>query len=211
MTARSNFPIIYIVDDDQSVRESLALLLELRGYSVRAFADGASFLEQVEAPGHGCVLLDLRMPGIDGFQVQAELKARGVTMPLVILTAHGDVEAARTAFKRGAFDFLEKPVDRKHLQSVIESALLLEEEIDSKRAYREQLQARVAKLTPREQQVLRQVIDGRHNREIAANLKLSARTVEGYKARLMDKLQVDRLADLIRLWIDIDLPGEDSE
>lgn len=206
MTARPNLQTVHIVDDDPSVRESLSLLLELRGFAVRAYADGASFLDQVEAPGHGCVLLDLRMPGIDGLEVQQRLAARGVTMPIIILTAHGDVEAARAAFKAGAFDFLEKPVDRKQLRKVLEAALSLEKEIDSKRAYRAQLQARVARLTPRERDVLQLVIAGRHNREIATTLGLSARTVEGYKARLMDKLQVERLADLIRLSLDFDLP-----
>ncbi len=206
MTGRSNIQTIYIVDDDPSVRDALSLLLELRGYAVRAFADGAAFLDEVEAPGHGCVLLDLRMPGMDGLEVQQRLTARGITMPIIILTAHGDVEAARTAFKAGAFDFLEKPVDRKQLRKVLEAALSLGKEIDSKRAHREQLQARVAKLTPREREVLQLVIAGRHNREIAAGLGLSTRTVEGYKARLMEKLQVERLADLIRLSIDLDAP-----
>lgn len=202
MTARPHVQTVYVVDDDPSVRESLSLLLRLRGYAVQAFGDGAAFLSHVAPPGHGCVLLDLRMPGVAGLEVQQQLNARGVTMPVIILTAHGDVEAARSAFKAGAFDFLEKPVDRKQLRKVIESALALEDEIDAKRAHRDELRARIARLTPREREVLTLIVDGRHNREIAATLGISARTVEGYKARLMDKLQVERLADLIRVSLD---------
>ena len=197
---------IYVVDDDRGVRDSLTLLLSLRDYAVHAFADGTSFLAAVDAHSRGCVLLDLRMPDIDGLQVQKELVARDIAMPVIIMTAHGDVTAAREALLGGAFDFLEKPVEYTALRKTIDAALSREQESSARRAHVQSLRARVRKLTPRERQVLGRVIAGAHNREIAAQFGISARTVEVYKSRLMVKLQVDRLADLIRLSLDFDPP-----
>ncbi len=197
---------IYVVDDDRGVLDSLSLLLNLRGYAVHAFVDGTSFLAAVDVHSRGCVLLDLRMAGIDGLQVQKELAARGITMPIIIMTAHGDVTAAREALLGGAFDFLEKPVEYAVLRKTIDAALSREEESATKRARVESLRARIVRLTPRERQVLQRVIAGAHNREIAAQFGISSRTVEVYKARLMAKLQVDRLADLIRMSLDFDPP-----
>lgn len=208
MTASANQVSIYIVDDDRAVRDSLALLLGLRGYAVRAFADGESFLKEVDARARGCVLLDLRMPGIDGLQVQKELAVRGCAMPVIILTAHGDVNAARTALLAGAFDFLEKPVDDAVLRATLDAALAREQEASAKRVHIDSLRGRIAGLTPRELQVLKRVVAGDHNREIAAQFGISPRTVEVYKARLMDKLQVGRLPDLIRLSLELDLPPD---
>jgi RNA polymerase sigma factor (sigma-70 family) len=204
--ATTNQASIFVVDDDRGVRDSLTLLLGLRGYSIHAFADGESFLSAVDAHSRGCVLLDLRMPGIDGLQVQKELAARDITMPIIIMTAHGDVTAAREALMGGAFDFLEKPVEDAVLRKTLEAALARAQESAAKRAHVESLRSRIAKLTPRERQVLRRVIAGDHNREIATQFGISARTIEVYKARLMDKLQVERLPDLIRLSLDFDPP-----
>jgi FixJ family two-component response regulator len=179
-------PIIFIVDDDDAVRDSLTLLLGLRGYATRSFACGEDFLSAIDSRAGGCILLDLRLPGIDGLGVQAELAARDIRLPIIMLTAHGDVATARAALKSGAFDFLEKPIDDTALRTIIEAAL------------------------SRDREVLEFIVQGRHNREMAAALGISPRTIEVYKARLMDKLQVDRLPDLIRLALDLGLsPGHD--
>jgi RNA polymerase sigma factor (sigma-70 family) len=196
---------VFIVDDDAAVRDSLSLLLGLRGYKTRSFARGEDFLATMDPAARGCVLLDLRMPDVDGIAVQAVLAARGITLPVIILTAHGDVASARAALKGGAFDFLEKPIDDTLLLRTIDAALGRDASarIESERS--DALRRQVARLTPRERQVLAAVIDGRHNREIAAELGISPRTVEVYKARLMDKLQIDRLPELIRLALEFQL------
>ena len=198
-------PVVFVVDDDDAVRDSLALLLGLRGYATRSFARGEELLAAIDRGATGCILLDLRLPGIDGLAVQAELAAREIRLPIIILTAHGDAATARAALKAGAFDFLEKPIDDAVLRATIEAALARDHEARDRASHRAAWQDRLARLTPREREVLDLVIHGRHNREIAAALGISPRTVEVYKARVMDKLQVDRLPDLIRIALDFQL------
>ena len=192
-------PEVTIVDDDAGVRDSLALLLGLHGYAVRAYASGEALLDAVRDDWRGCLLIDLRMPGMDGLALQKALAERGVALPVIILTAHGDAANARAALKAGAFDFLEKPVDDTLLIEMIQAATRVEAETHAATTERAQVERRIQRLTPRERQVFDLVVAGRHNREIAAALTISPRTVEVYKARMMDKLQVDRLPDLIRL------------
>jgi len=192
-------PEVTIVDDDAGVRDSLALLLGLHGYAVRAYASGEALLDAVRDDWRGCLLIDLRMPGMDGLALQTELAARSISLPVIILTAHGDAGNARSALKAGAFDFLEKPVDDALLIEMIEAATRVEAETHAASTERAQVERRIQRLTPRERQVFDLVVAGRHNREIAAALTISPRTVEVYKARMMDKLQVERLPDLIRL------------
>jgi|KBSMisStaDraftv2_1062788.scaffolds.fasta_scaffold05145_5 RNA polymerase sigma factor (sigma-70 family) len=192
-------PEVTIVDDDAGVRDSLSLLLGLHGYAVRTYASGEALLEAVRDEWRGCLLIDLRMPGMDGLALQTALASRGVGLPVIILTAHGDAGNARAALKAGAFDFLEKPVDDALLIEMIEAATRIEAETHAATTERAQVERRMQRLTPRERQVFDLVVAGRHNREIAASLAISPRTVEVYKARMMDKLQVDRLPDLIRL------------
>ena len=205
MSSAPSGPIIFIVDDDDAVRDSLALLLGLRGYATRGFARGEEFLATIDRSASGCILLDLRLPGIDGLAVQTELAAREIPLPIIILTAHGDVATARAALKSGAFDFLEKPIDDAVLRATIESALARDHEVRDRASRQAAWQDRLARLTPREREVLDLVVHGRHNREIAAALGISPRTVEVYKARVMDKLQVDRLPDLIRIALDFEI------
>ena len=197
--------LVAIVDDDEAVRDSLALLLRLHGFDVQSFASGDDFVAWAGTQPVDCVLLDLRMHGMSGLDVQAALASRGLDYPVIVLTAHGDVATTRTALKAGAFDFIEKPFDDALLLRAIHAA----SETSEKRRAREVRDARfaqnLARLTPREREVLDHVLAGRHNREIAALLGISPRTVEFYKARLMDKLAVDRLPDLIRLALEIGL------
>jgi len=192
-------PIVYLVDDDPAVRKSLALWLGFRSLATRQFDDAESFLGSVAAASQGCAIVDVRLGGMDGLQLQTQLAARGVTLPLLFLTGHGDVPTARAALKAGAFDFLEKPVDNDRLVTLVGDALALDERHWQSRFQAEQLQARIGRLTPREREVMDHVVAGRQNREIAQEMTISARTVEVYKARLMDKLDVHRVADLVRL------------
>ena len=195
-------PIVYIVDDELAVRDSLELLLEVRGFVGRSFADGAAFLAAYPPGSPGCVLLDLRMPGMSGAEVQAEMMARGISLPVIVVTAHGDVSAARSAFKAGAVDFIEKPIESDALIAAIEAALARDAD-QRERADRVQTAAvKLELLTGREREVVELAVLGRHNREIAAELGISPRTVEVYKARAMEKLSIKRLPDLVRIVLD---------
>ncbi len=194
---------LYLVEDDAGVRDSLSQLLRLRGYRASAFESGEAFLAGLDAAlAHAIVLLDLRLPGMSGLEVQAALAARGLRWPVIMLTAHGDVASARNALKAGAFDFIEKPFDDAHMVATIARAAEDAQAVEARAAARRDVRRRLARLTAREREVLDLVAGGRHNREIAQALGLSPRTVEVYKARIMDKLDVERLADLIRLTID---------
>jgi RNA polymerase sigma factor (sigma-70 family) len=171
----------------------------LKGFRTRTFPGAEAFLAEYRPDWPGCLVLDLRMPGMSGLELQAELARRGAVLPVVIITAHGDVATTRAALKGGAVDFIEKPVDDEALVAAITAAL----DRDTRERERAQAAAgtaeRLARLTGREREVLALVAEGRHNREIAVALGISPRTVEVYKARMMEKLQVRRVPDLVRL------------
>lgn len=189
---------VYIVDDDQSVRDALGLMLSVRSYRTALFSDAASFLQGYRPDWRGCLLLDLRMPEMDGLSLQARLSEIGCDIPVIVITGHGDVESARAAFRSRAIDFLEKPLDHRRLIASIEEAFSRQTSSSVQRESHEQRTKLLATLTPREQEVMELVIAGRHNREIAASLRISARTVEVHKARIMHKLQVSSIPDLVR-------------
>lgn len=192
-------PAVYLVDDDAAVRDSLSLLLGLHGYQTRTFAAAEDFLAAWQPERNGCLLLDLKMPGMDGLELQARLNALGSRLPLVVITAHGDVAAARAALKAGALDFLEKPIDDVLLLELVSEVMARAREATVSAAQGADLYERMARLTPREREVMELAADGLNNREIAARLAISPRTVEVYKARMMEKMQVRRLSELIRL------------
>jgi RNA polymerase sigma factor (sigma-70 family) len=192
-------PTVFIVDDDAGVRDSLAMLLELKGFQTRKFAAAEDFLEEYRPEMPGCVVLDLRMPGMSGLELQAELARRGLRVPVIVVTAHGDVATTRTALKEGAVDFIEKPIDDEALLVAVEAALERDARDRAQASMASGISDRMARLTGREREVLTLVADGRHNREIAAELGISPRTVEVYKSRLMEKLQVRRVPELVRL------------
>jgi FixJ family two-component response regulator len=191
-------PTVYIVDDDAAVRDSTALLLSLKGFATRSFASGEEFLAALRDDARGIVLLDVRMSGMDGLAVNQALVERRCPMPVVIVTAHGDVATARAALKAGAFDFLEKPVEEQLLLETVRHALdskaLAGRDATDPEAQAEKLR----RLTPRELEVMRALARGQHNREIAEALGISPRTVEVYRARLMEKIGARTLADVIR-------------
>jgi FixJ family two-component response regulator len=192
-------PTVHIVDDDAAVRESLALLIGLRGLEVECFPDGPSFLAACDWSAPGCVLLDLRMPKMNGADVQAEMARREIELPVIVITGHGDVPATRAAFKSGAHDFVEKPIDSIVLLAAVESALAVDAERRARFVHVRSATRLLGSLTAREREVVDRAVEGRHNREIASELGISSRTVEVYKARAMDKLGVKRLPDLVRL------------
>ena len=197
----TSIPTAYIVDDDPAVRDSLALLLRLQGFSTRVFASGEEFLSAYSPKWAGCLVLDLRMPGMSGLALQSAMAERGIKLPVIVVTAHGDVAAARAMLKAGALDFIEKPLDDSQLVVAIRGALELDAENRKRDLAVAQAKQWIERLTPREREVLDRVVAGQHNREIASELGISARTVEVYKARVMEKLRVTRLPELVRLVI----------
>jgi FixJ family two-component response regulator len=189
---------VYLVDDDPGVRDSLGLLLSLKGVRTQLFANAESFIEAFRPDWAGCVLTDLRMPGMTGLELQSALRARQIELPVVVLTAHGDVATARAALKNGAFDFLEKPIDDALLLEVLENALRADRERRATASTRASANARFERLTAREREILNLIAAGHQNREVAALLGISPRTVEVHKAHIMEKLECRSLAELIR-------------
>jgi FixJ family two-component response regulator len=201
---------VYIVDDDPAVRDSLSLMLGLDGYRVALYADAEAFLAAYRDDWSGCVLADLRMPGSSGIELQAALRARDSTLPVIIITAHGDVPTARKAFQAQAVDFLEKPFDHSQLLAAVHMAFALEAKrirrADARRGESEKL----AVLTAREREVLDQAAKGLHAKEIARALGISARTVEVHKSRIMSKLGVRNVAELVRFAVSVEAAGDDK-
>ncbi len=192
-------PVIYIVDDDDSVRDSLSLLLNFRGFRTREFASAEDFLETWKSEWSGCLLLDLRMTGMDGLALQQALTERGSRLPIVFLTGHGDIAHARAALKAGAVDFLEKPIDHEALFQSLAEAMRKNNEQQEEERRQADLERRIARLSEREHQVMERVVAGQHNREIAAELEISPRTVEVFKARMMEKMQARSVPELVKL------------
>ena len=190
---------VYLVDDDDAIRRSASFMLKTSGLTVAAFASGVDFLKAVRGLGPGCVLLDVRMPDIDGLAVQAELKARGIALPVIVMTGHGDVTVAVAAMKAGAVDFLEKPFEKSELLAALDDGFA---RIDHSghRAERSALAVtRLETLTPRECDVLHGLVNGLPNKTIGYDLGISPRTVEIHRAHLMTKLEVRSLAEALRI------------
>lgn len=192
-------PTVYIVDSDAGLRQSLMLLLGMRGYRTQGVASADELLAAARADARGCAIIDMRLDGVDGMQLMAKLRERDVRIPVLFVSSQADVATARAALKGGAFDYLPKPIDNDRLAEVVAAAVA-----EDRRRWEGALQAarlrqRLARLTQRERQVMQHVVAGLHNREIAVELGISPRTVEVYKARMMDKLDVQRVADLVRL------------
>jgi FixJ family two-component response regulator len=188
---------VFVVDDDASVRDALSLLLSLRGYTTATFASAEDFLGAIQPGWRGCVVADIRMPGMSGLELQQSLRERGSRLPVIVMTAHGDVAAARQAFLAKAVDFIEKPFDGEQLLAAIEGAL---GELRNAEAARPgATAAALGPLSGREREVMALMVKGLHNRRIAEELGISPRTVEVHKARIMEKLGVRNLVDLVRL------------
>jgi RNA polymerase sigma factor (sigma-70 family) len=190
---------VFVVDDDQAMRSSLQWLIESMGMRVETYDSAQAFLDAYYPGRAGCLLLDVRMPGMSGLELQAYLARREHRIPVIIITGHGDVSMAVKAMKNGAADFIEKPFDDEALIVSIRNALQHDEKQRALRAQRADIAARMAELTPREHQVMTMVTDGKSNKEIATALGVSAKTVEVHRARVMDKMRADSLAELVRM------------
>jgi len=189
---------VYVVDDDAAIRDALSLLLSLHGYRTASFASAEDLLGALDAASAGCVVADLKMPGMTGLELQAALRSRSVPLPVVIITAHGDVASARAAFRSDAVDFLEKPFEDRALLAAV-AAGMARERARLEQGEREQRRGEsLAALTERERGVLDLLVQGLHNRDVAQRLGISPRTVEVHKARVMEKLRARNLVELIR-------------
>lgn len=190
---------VYVVDDDASIRRLLSWLMEKEGVRVEAFTNAETFLESYRERGPGCLVLDLKLRGMDGLGLQQRLKERGIDLPIVFVSGTAQVSQAVQAVKDGAVDFIVKPFDYKKVVEVICGCLRRTEESYERRREAEASQATISALTPREREVMERVVAGKLNRMIADELAVSIKTVEAHRARIMEKLQVHSVADLVRL------------
>ncbi len=193
---------VFVVDDDEAVRDSIRWLLESSNYKVELFDSGESFITHYQPDQVGVLLLDVRMNGMSGLEVQDHLIARKSDLPIIMLTAYGDVQMAVTALKKGAVDFIEKPFDHAALRQLVEKMLV---EAVRRRSQNEREligRQKMAKLTPRERQVLERIVSGRLNKQIADDLGISIKTVEAHRASIMDKTASGTVADLMRVVMD---------
>jgi FixJ family two-component response regulator len=193
---------VFIIDDDASVRDALGLLLGLHGFRTAFFADATTFLEVWQATWTGCLVVDIRMPGMDGLTLLGRIREMGSAIPVIVITGHGDVASARQAFRAHAIDFLEKPIDEARLIAAINEAFerLM---VDQTRLQQiKEHQKRIGTFTAREREVMELVVAGKHNRDIAELLGISARTVEVHKARILAKADVQNVTQLVRLHIE---------
>ena len=189
----------YIVDDDEAVRDSLRWLLEANSYRVRAYSSAEAFLAEYDEQQAGVLIVDVRMPGMSGLELQEHLIARKSPMPIVFITGHGDIPMAISTMKKGAVDFLEKPFDETALREIVSRMFeQANQRLSQAKAVR-QHEAMLARLTTREQQVLERIVAGRLNKQIADDLGISIKTVEAHRANIMEKLQVTTVADLMKV------------
>jgi len=191
--------IVHLVDDDEAIRRSAGFMLKTSGYQVKAYASGVELLKEGKELSPGCILLDVRMPEMDGLQVQRALQERGIGHPVIVMTGHGDVGVAVQAMKGGAVDFIEKPFEKAVLLSAIEEGFGRIEQAGRSRARAEEAQVRLQALTRRERDVLEGLVRGHPNKTIAYDLDISPRTVEIHRANLMSKLGVASLSEALRI------------
>ena len=192
-------PIVYVIDDDDSVRHSLEFLLDVAGIRVRSFPSADAFLKASPPLAGACIVTDVRMPGMGGIELIEELKKRGATAPVIVITGHADVPLAIQAMKAGVADFIEKPFDDQVMQSAIRGALMQQAGDEQVEAERRQVRERMATLSPREREVMDGLVAGQANKAIAFDLDISARTVEVYRANVMMKMQAKTLSELVRM------------
>jgi two-component system, LuxR family, response regulator FixJ len=192
-------PTVFVVDDDEAIRDSLMLLLHAEGLLAASFASADAFLDTYRAGTPGCVIADVRMPGMTGIELMERLHAAGAAIPVILITGHGDIPMAVSALKRGAADFFEKPFDDNLLLARIRETLAQDDTDRRRQSHREALRARLANLTPREHEIMAILVEGHPNKVIAAQFAISPRTIEVHRARIMEKMQARNLSDLVRM------------
>ena len=191
--------IVYVVDDDRSSRQSLEFLIEASGFKVQAFASAKEFLEGPRPDRPACLVLDVRMPGLTGLQLQEELAKLGVRIPIIFITGHGDIPMSVRAMKAGAVEFLTKPFREEAMLRAITQAIARDRVAHLERLEMAELHRRHAHLTPREREVMASVVTGLLNKQVAAELGASEKTIKAHRGRVMQKMQADSLADLVRM------------
>jgi len=196
---------VFVVDDDQAMRNSLKWLIESVGMKVETFASADEFIHNYYPGRAGCLLLDVRMPGMSGLELQEHFLEHQIKIPIIIITGHGDVPMAVRAMKSGAVDFIEKPFNDELLLESIRNALNYDQQLRTAQSERAEIAARLAQLTPREHEVMEMVTDGRANKEIAHTLGVSAKTVEAHRARVMEKMEARSLAELVKMAVTANL------
>ncbi|MFN3944131.1 MAG: response regulator transcription factor [Allosphingosinicella sp.] len=192
-------PLVHLVDDEEAIRRSAGFMLKTSGYRVETYASGMELLKDARRLEPGCILLDVRMPEMDGLEVQKTLRDQGVAFPVIVMTGHGDVGVAVKAMKNGAIDFIEKPFEKAVLVAALEEGFTRLERADRGRERAEEAAVRLQALTPRERDVLEGLAQGLPNKTIAYDLGISPRTVEIHRANLMSKLEVRSLSDALRI------------
>ena len=204
---------VYIVDDDEAVRDSLKWLLEGNGYSVKVFENAEQLLDtqtEQEQSLSGCLILDVRMPGITGMELHDELLTKKINIPVIFITGHGSVTLAVKSMKKGAIDFLEKPFSEEEICKLVDGALKKDRESNDKKENNLKAQCLLAKLTPRENQVLERITAGRLNKQIADDLNISIKTVEAHRANIMTKVEARTVAELIKIALTATEPAHAS-
>ena len=194
-------PTVFLVDDDDAVRDALATLLGTVGLTVRGYASPVAFLSEFDRQASGCLILDVRMPQVSGLHLQETLRAEGTDLPVIIVTGHGDIDLCRRAFQQGAIEFLTKPVDEQDLLDAVQRGIGEHRQRRERRAATVRARERLARLSGRETEVLRLMVDGHGNKQAARLLGISARTVETHRASIFEKLEVDSLAQLVRVYL----------
>lgn len=192
-------PTVFVVDDDAAVRESLCWLVESAGLNAESYATAQAFLDAYDPRQPGCLVLDVRMPGLSGLDLQEQLAAQGIMLPVIIITGHGEVPMAVRAMKGGAIDFIEKPFSDQLLLDRAREAIAQDAQNRVEQARRAEVAARLALLTPREREVMEMVVSGKANKQVGANLGISQKTVEAHRAQVMRKTRADSLAELVQL------------
>ena len=195
--------IVHVVDDDEDTRKATARLLAAAGFEARTYASAGEFLRAIESESTGCIVLDVRLPDQTGLDLQATLAGRAVPLPIVFLTGHGEIRDTVRAIQRGAVDFLTKPVDGEVLLAAVRRALALDESARAAHVRHESLRRRYERLTPREREVFVHLIGGQLNKQVAADLEITERTIKFHRASILEKLEVDSMAELARLAVDL--------
>ena len=207
----SQEPTVFLVDDDEAVRDSMRWLVESVGLKIETFSSGQIFLESFDPERPGCLITDMRMPGMGGLELQEQLRRRGSAMPVIIVTAFGDVQTAVRAMKGGAVDFLQKPYNNDQVLELIQRSIAKDQEERQRRGELQLVEEGLQRLTPREREVLQLVVGGHSNKEIARELGIVPKTVEAHRAQVMDKMGVRSLADLVRRFSEYQLDDSSGE
>lgn len=192
-------PVVHIVDDDRAIRDSLKFLMKSVGFESQTYESAETFLDQADFDRPGCLVVDIRMQGMSGLELQQVLNERSIHLPVIVITGHGDIPMAVQAMKAGAIDFLEKPFDNEFLVMRIRQCLKEATKKQDKESKTAKAKAQLAQLTPREVEVMNLLVAGKHNKVIANELNISVRTAEAHRAKVMKKLQADSLSDIVRV------------